>query len=126
MPRLEDIRMTLQNQLIPFFDDRLIVDYESPIIEDKEHQLKVMEAMPGAFTINEWREEASLESLGDDGEIFLVRPGEGTRNPDEAAERPEDGDEDESSDDTVENMIRSKMPEIIAATTKKIKEAASG
>ncbi len=129
MPRLEDIRRTLQNQLVPFFDSRLIVDYESPIIEDKEHQLKVMVAMPGAFTINEWRAEASLESIGEDGEIFLVRPGEGTRNPEDAVDPPggtDQGnpDEDDDKDDSkaIQNLIKAKMPEIARIASEKIKE----
>lgn len=126
MPRIEAVRNTMQNQLIPMFDDRLILDYESPIIEDKEHQLAVMSSMPGAFTVNEWRDEARKESLGDEGEIFLMRAGEGTRSPDGSydEEEPEVEDEGDEEDEekVIEDMIQTNMAEIKRITVERIKE----
>jgi hypothetical protein len=71
MPRAEAIRMTLQRKLVPLFDGNLILDFESPVVEDAEHELAVMQAMPRAFTINEWRKSANLGSLGEQGEYFV-------------------------------------------------------
>jgi len=34
-----------------------------------------MRVQPAAFTVNEWRLEADKESLGEDGEVFIVMPG---------------------------------------------------
>jgi len=65
MPRVE-----------PFFDERLILDYDSPVVEDSEHELRVMQAMPAAFTKNEWRAMANKDSLGEIGDVFLLQPGQ--------------------------------------------------
>jgi HK97 family phage portal protein len=71
-PRLEFLRTELQARLVPEYDDRLILEYESPIQEDKEFSLKVMQAQPKAFSINEWRELAHKDPLdGDEGEQFM-------------------------------------------------------
>lgn len=75
MPRIEMIRTTLQNRLVPMFDERLILDFESPVGQDREHKLNVMQAAPWAFSKNEWRREADLEEMGDDGETFLMQAG---------------------------------------------------
>lgn len=58
VPRLEFLRVMLQTQVIEQFDDRLILDYVSPVQEDREYELKVMQAKPAAFTVDEWREQA--------------------------------------------------------------------
>ena len=58
VPRLEFLRIWLQMQIIEQFDDRLILDYVSPVQEDREYELKVMQAKPAAFTVDEWREQA--------------------------------------------------------------------
>lgn len=81
-PRLEFLRVYIQEQLIRDFDERLILDYESPVQEDKEHKLKVAKAAPWAFSINEWREMAGLPELSEetDGDNFMV-PGNLTSSP---------------------------------------------
>lgn len=76
MPRIENIRRTLQLQLVPLFDETLILDFDSPIVEDKELELQIMRAMPGAFTKNEWRAAANKPSLGEAGDVFILRAGE--------------------------------------------------
>lgn len=73
VPRLEFLRAVLQERLIPEYDDRLILDYESPVAEDKEHQLKVAEAAPWARTVDEWREMQGLPPLDDDrGRVHMM------------------------------------------------------
>jgi len=60
MPRLESMRLELQLKLLPMFDPRgeYVVEYVEPSVEDKERNLRVMQAMPQAFTLNEWRMQA--------------------------------------------------------------------
>ena len=55
-PILEFLRENFQNQIIPQYDDRLIVDYVSPVQEDKEFLLNAAKAAPWAQTIDEWRQ----------------------------------------------------------------------
>lgn len=71
-PRIETIRRSLQAQLVPQFDERIILSYDTPVIQDDEHRLKIMHEAPWAFTINEWRGESSYKSLGDAGEVVLM------------------------------------------------------
>lgn len=65
-PRLEFMRAQWQERLIPEFDDRLILDYTSPIAADKESQLEAMKAAPWALTIDEWRAEQGLPPMDDE------------------------------------------------------------
>jgi hypothetical protein len=58
VPRLEFLRIWWQIQIIEHYDERLILDYVSPIQEDREYELKVMQAQPAAFVVNEWRAQA--------------------------------------------------------------------
>ena len=66
VPRLEFMRVMLQTQLIEQFDERLILDYVSPVQEDREYELKVMTAKPAAFTVDEWREQGGKKSEDDE------------------------------------------------------------
>lgn len=95
MPRIETIRNVLQDKLVPLFDERLVLDFESPVVEDAELQLDVMEKAPWAFTKNEWREMAMHDSLGEEGEVFMLRPGE---------ERDDGDDQSETSTDDEGNQ----------------------
>ncbi len=74
VPRLEFKRVTLQARLVPDFGDpSLVLDYISPVEEDREHVLKVMTARPDAFLIDEWREEAGRSELeGGAGKVFAT------------------------------------------------------
>lgn len=73
VPRLEFQRGVLQQQLIELYDERLILDYVSPVVEDKEFELKVMQAAPQNFTIDEVRELGNRRPLdGDVGKGFFV------------------------------------------------------
>jgi hypothetical protein len=72
-PRLDFLRAAFQEWLIPRYDPRLIIDFDSPVLEDKQFKLQVMRAAPGAFTIDEFRDLAGLEPLPNgDGQIFLM------------------------------------------------------
>lgn len=73
VPRLEFLRAVIQQQLVWEFDDRLIVDYVSPVDEDREFTLKVMEAAPYSFRLDEWRELADHDELDDGlGDVFAL------------------------------------------------------
>ena len=73
VPRLEAFRAILQERLVPEYDDRLILDYVSPIKEDREYQLKVAQVAPWSRTVDEWRGLQDLAPLDDGrGHIFYV------------------------------------------------------
>lgn len=73
VPRLELQRDVLQERLVPDFDERLILDYVSPVAEDKEYQLKAAQAAPWAQTVDEWRAMQGLEPLPNEkGKVFMV------------------------------------------------------
>ena len=74
VPRLEDWRLDFQRQLVPEYDERLILDYESPVQEDKAFGKEVMAAIPDAFEIDEIRELIGKAPLEDDlGKAHLER-----------------------------------------------------
>ncbi len=72
VPRLEFLRIMLQINLIEKYDPRLILDYVSPVMEDSEFRLKVRQARPEAWSVNEWREFGGSASIDDAGEIYIV------------------------------------------------------
>jgi hypothetical protein len=61
VPRLERLRHWLQANLVPEYDSPLILEYDSPVPEDREFSLSVMKAQPAAFQLNEYRELANLQ-----------------------------------------------------------------
>jgi HK97 family phage portal protein len=64
----------IRQLVAPDFDDRLLLAFESPVPEDKETRLKVMQAFPWAFTKQEIRDEAGLPRRGgaSDDDVHLV------------------------------------------------------
>jgi phage putative head morphogenesis protein, SPP1 gp7 family len=73
VPRLEFLRAEMQERLVPMFDERLILDYESPVPEDREYNLNVARAAPYAVTVDEFRTMMGLEELPDGkGKVFMV------------------------------------------------------
>ena len=60
-PRLELLRTEMQERLVPQFDERLILDYVSPVPADREFALKAATAAPWSITRNDWREMQGLE-----------------------------------------------------------------
>lgn len=75
LPRLEARRAFLQERLVPLFDERLVLDYESPVREDRGHKLAVMQARPEAFSADEYRAEAGLDPLPKNGGQVYFVPG---------------------------------------------------
>jgi hypothetical protein len=87
VPRLEDRRAFLQEKVIPEYDDRLVLEYESPVAEDQEFALKVAQAAPWAIDVDTWRAKMGEPELPDgQGKVFMV-PFQllATRSPGEAA-----------------------------------------
>lgn len=78
LPRLERTREFFQKFLVPRFDERIVLDYESPIPSDKELQLKVAEAAPWTISQNEWRELGGWAPVegGDDVFAPMAQPGQ--------------------------------------------------
>lgn len=75
-PRLEFQRSILQERLAPEYDERLIVDYISPVAADKEFQLDVLKAAPHIASVDEWRDLADLPIMEDDaGRVHFVNNG---------------------------------------------------
>lgn len=98
VPRLEAIRMTLQERLVPDFDGRLILDYVSPVQEDRAMQLEAAKAAPWSLMLDEWRELSGHAELEDDrGKVHPVPMGIQFLRSEELASgsaAPEDDDED--------------------------------
>lgn len=74
VPRLEFRRAIFQELLIPEYDDRLIVDYVTPVMEDKEFALKVATAAPWAMDGNEWRAVMGLGEKDEFEGVYFVPP----------------------------------------------------
>jgi hypothetical protein len=71
-PRVELMRATMQKWLAPQFDERLILDYLTPVIRDEEFNLEVMKSAAWSYTVNDWRKAAQKESIGPAGDVFVV------------------------------------------------------
>jgi phage portal protein BeeE len=71
-PRVEMIRRVLQQVITPRFDDRLILYYETPVIQEDEFKLAAMKIAPHASTINEWRAVQGQKSIGPAGDCFVI------------------------------------------------------
>lgn len=67
VPRLEDFRADWQMRILPEYDDRLILDYVSPVSENDDYVLQVMQASPWAFMIDDWRLKAKFGPLQPNG-----------------------------------------------------------
>jgi len=73
LPRLEERQEFLQARLVPDYDDRLVLEYDSPVDEDWEFKLKVMQAFPWAFDVDAQRDLADAEPLeANKGKVFMV------------------------------------------------------
>ena len=73
VPRLELLRSILQERMVPMFDERLVLDYVSPVPEDKARELAAAVAQPHVLSVNEWRGMAGKEPI-DDGDVHMVPP----------------------------------------------------
>ncbi len=72
VPRLEFLRAFFQERLVPEYDDRLIVDYVTPVMDDKEFALKVATAAPWAMDGNEWRAVMGLTDKPEFDGVYFV------------------------------------------------------
>jgi hypothetical protein len=88
VPRLEFMRETLQARLVPEYDEGLIIDYVSPVAEDRDFYLQVAKSAPWSRMVDEWREIQGLAPLPDGkGQVFVM--GTGTQqNPPAVGETP--------------------------------------
>ena len=72
-PRLEFLRSQLQERLIPEYDDRLVLDFVSPVEEDRAHMLEAAKAAPWAMKVDEWRTLQGQETLEDEaGQVHMM------------------------------------------------------
>lgn len=63
-PRAEFLRAVFQERLLKLFnDDRLVIDYVSTVADDREHNLKVMQAASWAWDVDEWRSAGGSDAL---------------------------------------------------------------
>ena len=65
-------RATYNEQLAPQYDERLLIDFDDPVAENREFKLEVITSRPAAFSDDELRELAGADPLPD---------GEGERRP---------------------------------------------
>jgi len=132
IPRLEFLRQTLQHCLVPDYDAMLILDYDSPVAQDKEQILKTATIAPWSITVDEWREMQGKLPLPDSkGQVFakplnyeMVTLDElgnppSQQGPDD--EPPDDQDPDgiepePDDDEPVEEALRFSWPEILVNT----------
>lgn len=73
-PRLEFLRAELQQKLLPFFEDgdRLIVEYDDPIPQDRTFTLEVARSAPWALSVNEWRSLSESHPLEGGDELHMM------------------------------------------------------
>jgi phage portal protein BeeE len=91
VPRLERLRDVFQHRLMPEYDDAIILDYVSPVPEDRVFRQSVMQGRPDAFYANEFRELAGLPPDDDLDDILMSGPSAPAPAP--GMELPEDEDE---------------------------------
>ena len=136
VPRLELLRSEMQERLVPEFDDRLILDYVSPVPEDRQFKLEVAKSAPWALKRNEWRALMEMEpDESPSGDVYLVpinlipeRSGEELvgRPAEEPAAPPEGGEEESGSpavskvrprrkirEDDLDNILEALRPEYL-------------
>lgn len=71
-PRVEMFRRILQTALVPRYDERLLLYYDTPVLQDEEFKLNAMRQAPFASTINEWRKVQGQETLGTAGDVLVI------------------------------------------------------
>lgn len=116
-PRL-DFRVSNLQPLLEEWDDGLVLDYVSPVPEDREFKKSVMVALPTNYTVNEHRALAGQPPLEDGGDELYEAAGisfggfggdplpPGKPEP-EPGEDPSDVVEDEDEDETEPKFVKS-------------------
>jgi len=74
VPRLEFWRSYLQERMVPEYDDRLILDYVTPVMEDRDFMLKAAQFAPWAMDGNEWRSIMGLAPKDEFDGVYFVPP----------------------------------------------------
>jgi HK97 family phage portal protein len=73
IPKATRIRDTINNRISPMFDEKLYLDFESPLEEDRQYQLQVMTIAPYMFTQKQWQEAAGFDVPEDDSmDVYMV------------------------------------------------------
>jgi HK97 family phage portal protein len=73
IPKSTRIRDTINNQVSPMFDEKLFLDFESPLEEDRQYQLQVMTTAPYMFTQRQWQEAAGFDVPEDNSmDVYMV------------------------------------------------------
>jgi HK97 family phage portal protein len=68
VPRLDVLRETMNETImLEYGDESVVLDYDSPVDQDKEFNYKVAKAAPYSRTVDEWRELQGLDKI-DGGE----------------------------------------------------------
>lgn len=102
IPRLDFLRSYLQEKLLPEYDERLILDYVSPVQDDKAAQLEAAKAFPYVLDGNELRAMTGQQEVqtlkGVHFVPFTLSP---TTKPGEAAPKEADPALAENPDDVV-------------------------
>src|SRR5207253_1832803 len=72
-PRREFLRAVLQERLVPEYDERLILDFESTVDEDRQFLKETAAAAPFALSVDEWRDLLGREALlNGEGQVYMV------------------------------------------------------
>lgn len=90
VPILEKEREFYQKHLVPIFDDRIILDYDNPVPEDKDFALAAMNGGKVIVQVNEPRALVGLRPLEKEegGELWMVPAGISLKEKLEEAEPP--------------------------------------
>lgn len=125
VPRLEFMRQHLQAQLAPMYDERLIITYDNPVLEDNEFHLRAAQAMPDTLKVNEWRRMQGQEpDPSEFGDSYLINnrrvPHEDPLEPDEEEPDDEDGPEEQPDDEDLsfENSVVAEVMDILSRKKK--------
>jgi HK97 family phage portal protein len=81
VPRLDFRQDVLEQRLVPEFDEGLVLEYESPVPDDRDYDLKVFASQPAAFTLNEWRELAGRSPVDGFDDVYGGAPKGETEKP---------------------------------------------
>lgn len=74
VPLCEFFLDELSRQLLPDFDDRLLLAYEDPVPANEEKKLEVMKVAPWIASTGEWRELAGLPQRSDEEDNYYMVP----------------------------------------------------
>lgn len=129
IPKATRIRDTINNRVSPMFDERLYLDFESPLEEDRLYQLQVMTTAPYMFTQKQWQEAAGFE-VPDDGSMdvymvpFSLSPMKSLSNAPKTIELAAKNFKKDITPDDLEYISDSlKQPEVSANVSKLVENA---